>query len=65
MEDAAAARNRARTGSGTSGVPEYAGRYRLGEVLGSGGMGVVRLAVSDSGLRLAVKVVHREHAADP
>ncbi|WP_079169656.1 serine/threonine-protein kinase [Streptomyces sp. CC77] len=44
---------------------EYAGRYRLGEVLGSGGMGVVRLAVSGSGLRLAVKVVHREHAADP
>ncbi|MFJ3161960.1 protein kinase domain-containing protein [Streptomyces kanasensis] len=45
--------------------PEYAGRYRLGEWLGSGGMGVVRLAASDSGLRLAVKVVHREHAADP
>ncbi|MCH0540761.1 protein kinase [Streptomyces sp. MUM 203J] len=45
--------------------PEYAGRYRLGEVLGSGGMGVVRLAASDSGLRLAVKVVHREHAAEP
>ncbi|WP_228983824.1 PQQ-binding-like beta-propeller repeat protein [Streptomyces sp. DH12] len=45
--------------------PEYAGRYRLGEWLGSGGMGDVRLAASDSGLRLAVKVVHREHAADP
>ncbi|WP_175409241.1 serine/threonine-protein kinase, partial [Streptomyces sp. TRM64462] len=45
--------------------PEYAGRYRLGESLGTGGMGVVRLATSDSGLRLAVKVVHREHAADP
>ncbi|WP_010474245.1 protein kinase domain-containing protein [Streptomyces somaliensis] len=45
--------------------PEYAGRYRLGDWLGSGGMGVVRLAASDSGLRLAVKVVHLEHAADP
>ncbi|MEU3451310.1 serine/threonine-protein kinase [Streptomyces thermolilacinus] len=45
--------------------PEYAGRYRLEDWLGSGGMGVVRLATSDSGLRLAVKVVHAEHAADP
>ncbi|GAA4906666.1 PQQ-binding-like beta-propeller repeat protein [Streptomyces coeruleoprunus] len=45
--------------------PEYAGRYRLDAYLGSGGMGVVRLATSDSGLRLAVKVVHVEHAADP
>ncbi|MCQ0024382.1 serine/threonine protein kinase, partial [Streptomyces somaliensis DSM 40738] len=45
--------------------PEYAGRYRLEDWLGSGGMGVVRLAASDSGLRLAVKVIHAEHAADP
>ncbi|MFC8915502.1 protein kinase [Streptomyces sp. NPDC057116] len=45
--------------------PEYAGRYRLEECLGSGGMGVVHLARSGSGLRLAVKVVHAEHAADP
>ncbi|MEU7023180.1 serine/threonine-protein kinase [Streptomyces sp. NPDC046203] len=45
--------------------PDYAGQYRLGPVLGSGGMGVVRLAMSDSGLRLAVKVVHADHAADP
>ncbi|GGQ29105.1 protein kinase domain-containing protein [Streptomyces roseolilacinus] len=45
--------------------PEYAGRYRLEDWLGSGGMGVVRLATSDSGLRLAVKVIHLEHAADP
>ncbi|MEU1078588.1 serine/threonine-protein kinase [Streptomyces sp. NPDC005878] len=47
------------------GVPEYAGQYRLESTLGSGGMGVVRLAASASGLRLAVKVVHAEHAKDP
>ncbi|GAA2933345.1 serine/threonine-protein kinase [Streptomyces thioluteus] len=45
--------------------PEYAGRYRLEGRLGSGGMGVVHLAHSPSGLRLAVKVVHAEYAADP
>ncbi|MEV5507533.1 serine/threonine-protein kinase [Streptomyces orinoci] len=45
--------------------PEYAGRYRLEGRLGSGGMGVVHLARSPSGLRLAVKVVHAEYAADP
>ncbi|WP_223771135.1 serine/threonine-protein kinase, partial [Streptomyces huiliensis] len=45
--------------------PEYAGRYRLEGRLGAGGMGVVHLAHSPSGLRLAVKVVHAEYAADP
>ncbi|MFE6039466.1 PQQ-binding-like beta-propeller repeat protein [Streptomyces sp. NPDC056452] len=45
--------------------PEYAGRYRLEACLGAGGMGVVHLARSASGLQLAVKVVHRQHAADP
>ncbi|NBM19733.1 serine/threonine-protein kinase, partial [Streptomyces sp. GC420] len=44
------------------GRPQYAGQYRLESVLGSGGMGVVYLARSASGLRLAVKVVHEEHA---
>lgn len=48
-----------------AGFPEYAGQYRLESVLGSGGMGVVHLATSGSGLRLAVKVVHAQHAADP
>ncbi|MGW5852596.1 protein kinase domain-containing protein [Streptomyces sp. NPDC055254] len=48
-----------------AGFPEYAGQYRLESVLGSGGMGVVHLAASSSGLKLAVKVVHAEHAADP
>ncbi|WP_405393177.1 serine/threonine-protein kinase [Streptomyces sp. NBC_01102] len=45
--------------------PEYAGQYRLEACLGAGGMGVVHLARSPSGLQLAVKVVHRQHAADP
>ncbi|MFI9239395.1 serine/threonine-protein kinase [Streptomyces sp. NPDC053079] len=45
--------------------PEQAGQYRLEGRLGSGGMGVVHLARSASGLRLAVKVVHAEYAADP
>ncbi|MEU1483748.1 PQQ-binding-like beta-propeller repeat protein [Streptomyces sp. NPDC005752] len=45
--------------------PEYAGQYRLEACLGAGGMGVVHLARSASGLQLAVKVVHRQYAADP
>ncbi|MFD8912872.1 serine/threonine-protein kinase [Streptomyces sp. NPDC059575] len=45
-------------------LPEYAGHYRLESRLGSGGMGVVHLARSGSGMRLAVKVVHAEFARD-
>ncbi|MDW4910219.1 PQQ-binding-like beta-propeller repeat protein [Streptomyces sp. ADMS] len=45
--------------------PEYAGQYRLESRLGSGGMGVVHLARSTSGMKLAVKVVHGEFAQDP
>ncbi|WP_030992478.1 protein kinase domain-containing protein [Streptomyces sp. NRRL S-1813] len=45
--------------------PEYAGQYRLEARLGSGGMGVVHLARSTSGLQLAVKVIHAEFAQDP
>ncbi|MFE7119510.1 PQQ-binding-like beta-propeller repeat protein [Streptomyces sp. NPDC057654] len=45
--------------------PEYAGQYRLEARLGAGGMGVVHLARSASGRRLAVKVVHAQYAADP
>ncbi|MFJ9079051.1 protein kinase [Streptomyces sp. NPDC102278] len=48
-----------------AGFPEYAGQYRLESVLGSGGMGVVHLATSGAGLKLAVKVVHAQHAVDP
>ncbi|MGW3494093.1 protein kinase domain-containing protein [Streptomyces sp. NPDC001020] len=46
-------------------LPRYAGQYLLETRLGSGGMGVVHLARSASGLRLAVKVVHAEFAQDP
>ncbi|MFL9681432.1 serine/threonine-protein kinase [Streptomyces sp. KL110A] len=48
-----------------AGGPEYAGEYRLQAMLGAGGMGVVHLASSPSGLRLAVKVVHARYAEDP
>ncbi|WP_425248087.1 serine/threonine-protein kinase [Streptomyces sp. NEAU-NA10] len=54
------------TGSGAEAeLPEYAGHYRLESCLGSGGMGVVHLARSTSGMKLAVKVVHAEFARDP
>ncbi|MFJ8540351.1 serine/threonine-protein kinase [Streptomyces sp. NPDC093591] len=46
-------------------LPEYAGHYRLESRLGAGGMGVVHLARSTSGMQLAVKVVHAEFARDP
>lgn len=46
-------------------LPEYVGHYRLESHLGSGGMGVVHLARSTSGMQLAVKVVHAEFARDP
>ncbi|MFF3461605.1 serine/threonine-protein kinase [Streptomyces sp. NPDC002619] len=53
------------TGAGAEAeLPEYAGHYRLESCLGSGGMGVVHLARSTSGLKLAVKVVHAELAKD-
>ncbi|MFJ5217843.1 PQQ-binding-like beta-propeller repeat protein [Streptomyces sp. NPDC088354] len=45
--------------------PEYAGQYLLESRLGAGGMGVVHLSRSTSGMRLAIKVVHEELAADP
>ncbi|WP_328449692.1 PQQ-binding-like beta-propeller repeat protein [Streptomyces sp. NBC_00386] len=45
--------------------PRYTGQYLLESRLGSGGMGIVHLARSASGLRLAVKVVHAEFSQDP
>ncbi|POX55650.1 serine/threonine protein kinase [Streptomyces sp. Ru71] len=57
---------RRNTGAGAEAeLPEYAGHYLLESRLGSGGMGVVHLARSPSGMRLAVKVVHAEFARDP
>ncbi|MGP4014145.1 serine/threonine-protein kinase [Streptomyces sp. 4N124] len=54
------------TGAGAEAeLPEYAGHYRLESCLGSGGMGVVHIARSTSGMKLAVKVVHAEFAKDP
>ncbi|MFJ6389675.1 serine/threonine-protein kinase [Streptomyces sp. NPDC091972] len=54
------------TGAGAEAeLPEYAGHYRLESFLGSGGMGVVHVARSTSGMKLAVKIVHAEFARDP
>ncbi|MBL1105032.1 PQQ-binding-like beta-propeller repeat protein [Streptomyces sp. 5-8] len=44
--------------------PAEVGGYRIDDRLGSGGMGVVYLARSASGRRLAVKVVHGQYADD-
>ncbi|MFI1362272.1 protein kinase domain-containing protein [Streptomyces griseochromogenes] len=44
--------------------PAEVGGYRIEDRLGSGGMGVVYLARSASGRRLALKVVHGQYADD-
>ncbi|MFF7040510.1 PQQ-binding-like beta-propeller repeat protein [Streptomyces massasporeus] len=44
--------------------PAEVGGYRIEDRLGSGGMGVVYLAHSASGRRLAIKVVHSQYADD-
>ncbi|MGI5451864.1 endo alpha-1,4 polygalactosaminidase [Streptomyces sp. CA-249302] len=46
------------------GDPESMGGYTLVDRLGSGGMGVVYLGLSESGRRVAVKVVHAPYAQD-
>ncbi|MFE0177742.1 serine/threonine-protein kinase [Streptomyces sp. NPDC059002] len=45
--------------------PDMIGGYPIEDRLGAGGMGVVYLARSASGRRLAVKVVHGQYADDP
>ncbi|MDG4857822.1 PQQ-binding-like beta-propeller repeat protein [Streptomyces sp. T-3] len=45
--------------------PAEIGGYRTEERLGSGGMGVVYLARSASGRRLAIKLVHAQYADNP
>jgi serine/threonine protein kinase len=45
--------------------PGTIGRYRLEAVLGAGGMGCVYLGRTPGGSAVAIKVVHREFAADP
>ncbi|MFG2496967.1 serine/threonine-protein kinase [Streptomyces sp. NPDC048441] len=45
--------------------PSEIGGYPIDDRLGSGGMGVVFLARSASGRRLAIKVVHGQYADDP
>ncbi|MGW1918711.1 protein kinase domain-containing protein [Streptomyces massasporeus] len=44
--------------------PAEVGGYRIEDRLGSGGMGVVYLARSASGRRIAIKVVHSQYADD-
>ncbi|MFC5217081.1 protein kinase domain-containing protein [Streptomyces coerulescens] len=44
--------------------PTEVGGYRIEDRLGSGGMGVVYLARSASGRRLALKIVHAQYADD-
>lgn len=47
-------------------TPERIGRYRITHMLGEGGMGVVYAALDEQLERpIAVKVIHRENAADP
>ncbi|WP_405871858.1 endo alpha-1,4 polygalactosaminidase [Streptomyces sp. NBC_00005] len=46
------------------GDPESIGGYVVVDRLGSGGMGVVYLGHSESGRRVAVKVVHAQYAQD-
>ncbi|MFC5751779.1 protein kinase domain-containing protein [Actinomadura rugatobispora] len=45
--------------------PARIGPYRILDRLGEGGMGTVYLGADDSGGKVAIKVIRKEHAADP
>ncbi|MFI7407711.1 serine/threonine-protein kinase [Streptomyces sp. NPDC049627] len=47
------------------GDPKRVGPYRIIGRLGSGGMGTVHAGLDPAGLRVAVKIIHAEHAEDP
>ncbi|MGC5011775.1 ABC transporter substrate-binding protein [Streptosporangium sp. DT93] len=47
------------------GDPEWVGEHRLAGFLGEGGQGVVYLALTPSGERVALKVLHAKLADDP
>ena len=51
--------------SETVGTGRRLGRYRLAQVIGQGGMGVVHLALDPDGRAVAVKVLRPHVAADP
>ena len=48
-----------------SGDPAMVGPYRLTSRLGVGGMGQVYLGTSPGGRRVAVKLIHPQHASEP
>ncbi|GGZ88441.1 protein kinase domain-containing protein [Streptomyces bluensis] len=45
-------------------TPPYVGEYRIERRIGAGGMGVVHLAVSPSGRKVALKIIRGEFADD-
>ncbi|WP_269846187.1 serine/threonine-protein kinase [Streptomyces carminius] len=47
------------------GDPERVASYRVVGRLGAGGMGTVYAATGPGGRRVAIKVIHAQHAADP
>lgn len=55
----------ARVRPAQEGDPSRIGPYRIIGRLGAGGMGTVLAGLDPAGLRVAVKVIHREQAGDP
>jgi serine/threonine protein kinase len=61
----AAEEQRAVSDSPNRDLPAAIGPYRILERLGEGGMGTVYLGTDDSDRKVAIKVIRKEHAADP